>query len=301
MNLFGKKTTDPSELYRPTDGDLSNKQLAISVWLLKHKETFASIGTFSLVLWCIITVGYSTYRWAEYAVLGYWQDKRLLAESAALVQPYGDAQSLYSAQPLKVSAPSVITNTNDTYDLVSTITNPNTRHIARITFVYTYSGRTADQHTIAILPGSKQVAAELGITKNGYPTNPSIRIISTAWQRISPHTIFDVPSFMAERLAIETKAVSYTSANSLSAPTDQLQFTLFNNSAYSYYQVNGYVLVYNANGIVGIRPLSIDRFMSLEERAFDLRFLYSLNGVTEIEFLPLVNIFDPNSFIKPQE
>jgi hypothetical protein len=299
MNLFGKKTTDPSELYRPTEGDLTNKQIAISVWLLKHKETFASIGTFALVLWCIVTVGYSSYRWAEYAILGYWQDKRLLAESASLVQPYGDAQSLYSAQPLKISTPSVITSADNTYDLVSTLTNPNIRHIAFVTFAYTLSNTTTPTKTVAILPGQKQIAAELGFTTNVYPNKPALRLLSTKWQRISPHTIFDVPEYTNERLQIETKNVSHIPAGSLSGPTDRVLFTLHNQSAYSFYQVNGYIVIYTGNSMVGIRPLTVDRFLSDEAREFDIRFLSPLGQVENVEFFPLVNIFDPNSFIAP--
>ncbi len=299
MNLFGKKSTDPSELYRPTDGDLSNKQLALSVWLLKHKETFASVGTFALVLWCIITVGYSTYRWTEYAALGYWQDKRLLAESASLIQPYGDAQSLYTAQPLKISTPSVITSADDTYDLVSTITNPNARHIAFVTFAYTLSNTTTLTKTIAILPGQKQIAAELGFRTTVYPNRPALRLLSTKWQRISPHTIFDVPSYTKERLNIETTDVSHIPAGALSGPTDRLLFTLHNKSAYSFYQVNGYITVQTDTETVGIRPLTLDRFLSDEARTFDIRFLSSLGQVENVEFFPLVNIFDPSSFIAP--
>ncbi len=299
MNLFSKKQNDPSEFYRPTDGDLSNKQLALSVWLLKHKETFASMGTFALVLWCIVTVGYSTYRWAEYAVLGYWQDKRLLAESASLIQPYGDAQSLYSAQPLKISSPSVITSGDDTYDLISTVTNPNMRHIAFVTFAYALSNTTTPAKTIAILPGQKQVATELGLHTGIYPNKPTLRIISTKWQRISPHTIFDVPSYTRERLQIETKDVSHIPAGSLSGPTDRVLFTLHNTGAYSFYQVNGYITIHTGGGMVGIRPLTLDRFLSDEARTFDIRFLSSLGQVENIEFFPLVNIFDPNSFIAP--
>jgi hypothetical protein len=299
MNLFGKKSTDPSELYRPTDGDLSNNQLALSVWLLKHKESFASMGMFALVLWCVVTVGYSTYRWTEYAVLGYWQDKRLLSESASLVQSYGEAQSLYTAQPLKISAPSVITSADDTYDLVSIITNPNTRHVAFVTFTYALSNTTTPTKTIAILPGQKQVAAELGFDTTVYPNRPALRIISTKWQRISPLDVFDVPTYTKQRLRIETTDVSHTPAGSLSGPTDRLLFTLRNQSAYSFYQVNGYIAVYTGSSIVGIRPLTLDRFLSEEAREFDIRFLSSLGQVDNIEFFPLINIFDPNSFIAP--
>ncbi len=297
MNFFGKKPTDPSTLYQPTDGDLSNKQLAISVWLLKHKETFVSIGTFSLVLWCIISVGYSTYRWAEYAILGYWQDKKLLAEQASLTQT--NTQTFYSTKPLNISAPTVVVSADDTYDLVSTITNPNTRHIAFVTFTYALSNTTTPTKTIAILPGQKQLAAELGLSTNIYPNKPSFRILSTKWQRISPHTIFDVPSYTKERLHIETTDVSHIPAGGLSGPTDRLLFTLHNKSAYSFYQVNGYIAIYTSNTLTGIRPITIDRFLSDEARTFDIRFLSSLGQVETIEFFPLVNIFDPNSFIAP--
>lgn len=299
MNFFGKKSSDPVAFYQPTDGDLTNKQIAISVWLLKHKETFASMGTFALVLWCILTVGYSSYRWAEYAILGYWQDKRLLAENASLVQSYEDIQSLYSAQPLKISSPSVITSADDTYDFISTISNPNIRHIAFVTFAYTLSNTTTPTKTIAILPGQKQLAAELGFETRIYPNKPALRILSTRWQRISPHTIFDVPTYTDERLQIETKNVSHIPAGSLSGPTDRVLFTLHNQSAYSFYQVNGYIVIYTSSGMSGIRPLTVDRFLSDEAREFDIRFLSPLGQVESIEFFPLVNIFDPNSFMAP--
>lgn len=299
MNLFGKKQPDPSELYRPTDGGLSNNQLALSVWILKHRESFASMGTFALVLWCVVTVGYSTYRWTEYAILGYWQDKQLLTENASLIQSYGDVQSLYSAQPLKISAPSVITSADDTYDFVSIITNPNIRYVAFVTFAYALNNTTTPAKTIAILPGQQQVAAELGFNTTIYPSGPALRIISTKWQRISPHDVFDVPSYTNERLRIEATDVSHIPAGALSGPTDRLLFTLRNQSAYSFYQVNGYIIVYTGSSIVGVRPLTLDRFLSEETREFDIRFLSSLGQVDSIEFFPLVNIFDQSSFIAP--
>lgn len=299
MNLFTKKPTDPSALYRPTDGDLTNKQIAISVWLLKHKEMFISIGTFSLILWSIVTIGYSSYRWAEYAIVGYRQDTRLLAESASLIQPYDNLQSIYSARPLNITSPTIIVSGDSIYDITTFATNPNQRHIAFVTFLYTFSNTTTEEKTIAILPGQKQALAELGIQHNGYPNTPTLRILSTKWQRISPHAIFEVEPYTKERLNIELKDITYNAASSVSTPTDQLQFTLLNNSAYSFYQVNGYIVIYNADGVSGIRPITIDRFTSLEERSFDFRFIYPLNGVQEIEFLPLVNIFDQSTFIKP--
>lgn len=300
MNFFRKDAPHPSAIYNPTDDDdLSNKQLAISMWILRHKQGVFDFGIFLLALWCVISIGYSTYRWMEYAILGYWQDKRLLSESLNLIQPYENIQTVYTAQPLQIYTPEVLTSADNTYDMFSLITNPNTKHIAYVTYTFILSNTTTPEKTIAILPGKKQFATELGYTTSIYPANPTLRIVSTQWQRISPHSVFDVPAYTDEHLNIETLDMLYTPAGVLPGSSDSISFTLHNKSAYSFYQINGYLVARSGGSIIAIRPLSIERFLSDEQRTFDLRFLSPLGNVEDIEFFPLVNIFDPQSYITP--
>jgi hypothetical protein len=299
MNFFHKDKPHPSTVYNPTDDDLSNKQLAISMWILRYKQRVFDFGIFLLALWCVVSVSYSTYKWMEYAILGYWQDKRLLNESINLVQPYEDMQTSYTAQPLQISTPEVLTSADNTYDIFALITNPNTKHIAYVTYTFIFSNTTTPEKTIAILPGKKQFATELGYPTTIYPYNPTLRIISTRWQRISPHIIFDVSAYTDEHLNIETRDVLHTPAGTTSGSSDSISFTLHNKSAYSFYQINGYLVVRSNGTIIAIRPLSIERFLSDEQRTFDLRFLSPLEDVENIEFFPLINIFDPQAYISP--
>ena len=73
------KTPDKFSRYVDPTGEFSNRELKLSVFYLKHKLLLQKIGKNVLIVWCVVSVGYSFGYWVYYFSFGYFEDQKIAA------------------------------------------------------------------------------------------------------------------------------------------------------------------------------------------------------------------------------
>lgn len=291
---------DKASEYRPLEGGMTYKKLWLATWYLKNKFLFQKIGLGILIGWCVFSVGYSGYRWAEYFILGYWEDLDLLEVQVAEVPNYQAIQPRYSAQDIQFDHFQVFDGIGNKYDFVTETTNQNKNWIAEVFYKYVFAGGETEEMKIVLLPGSHVPLVFLGHESENYPVQARLEIIGIDWQKINPHEVSGVENFLSERLMFGVSPFQFTRASSSDLPVNRLEFTLTNDSAYSYWQVLFYVVLINGGQTEGVIQLDVDEFKSGEELEVDLRLVNTSLQVNDIQVIPVVNIFDKEVYMEPE-
>ena len=77
-----------------------------------------------------------------------------------------------------------------------------------------------------------------------------------------------------------------------------LTFTAENDSAYSFWDVGFYALLYKGSQLASINYLDAEKFKSGESRDLQIQFYEGLPTITKTEIIPEVNIFDQDAYMK---
>ena len=296
-----KTAKDLAALYRPASEDVSYRGLKIAEWYLRNTMTLRKIGIAALLLWSAATIGYSGIRWGQYVFSGYFQDRDLLLSQIGGFPNYAASQPLYRAHALSVGRPLVFRAGTGKVDFAAEATNPNERWIARVRYKFVFGGGETDAFETLLLPQSSHPIAVFGHETDVFPTGVRLEIADIKWRRVDPHRVPDVSSYVSERLLFAAEDVRFVRAERGDLPTDRLQFTLANNSAYGYWQALFYVALYDGDVLSGVVPLTLEQFRSGDIREIDLRFIPDSLSVTDIQAIPLIDVFDSSVYMEPGE
>lgn len=288
--------------FQAPDGELTGKELFLSEWFLKHKLLLGRIGTIVLGVIAFGLLGFSSWKWGEYLIIGYDEDRRLVEEQVALFQNYEALQPLYAAQDITVSPPAVFRSAPGKYDFIAAVVNPNEQHVVLLQYQFIFPGWETSVAETTILPGERRPIALFGVEIPSTPTNVRLSLISEKYRRIDSHLIPNARAFAEERIKFRGDRVQFFErflGDGASVP--RVTFDLSNDSAYSYWQPAFYIELLSGGNTIGAASLILDRFLSGEKRAIDLRLFGDVRGVTDIRLSPVVNVFDPSVYMAPGE
>lgn len=298
---FLDKTKGGFSTYQPTEEELTNRQLTAVTWYVRNRALLEKIGTGLLILFCIVTVGYSTVKWGEYFIFGYFDDQVAAQRQVAEFPNYRRIQALYGAAPLAYGRVDVLRGSSEKFDFLTSIRNPNERWIAAVTYHYEFVGGRTDAATTIILPGQQHVLAELGVEHSSFPSQARLVVEETNWSHISAHLITDVPEYVDERLKMNLDNLTYSRGRAGESPENTIRFSISNDSAYSYWNADFYAILLNGSQIVGIRPLLYKEFLSGQTRESELRLINIADRVSDIELITDINVFNRTEFILPED
>lgn len=288
------KTESKLSRYIDPTGEFSNRELQVGGWYLRHKQGLYQIFVGILITWCVIMVGFSSYRWAEYLIVGYWQDEDMRVAQTQEFVNYTLLQPAYSARPLQIEGADVYASAKEKYDFVTTVKNPNPEFVARVTYKYEFTGGETEVREQMVLPLREQLLPILGHTSDFSPNNFQLTLLKVRWQRVNEHQIPDANAYIGERLNFSLSPVSSTPAT-VDLPA-RVQFRIQNNSAYSLWEPVFWVEL-EENGLrQGVSLVTLRQFRSGESREVEIRPL-SLSNVTNVRIIPVINVFDRRVFM----
>lgn len=287
--------------YIDVTGELPNQELAAGEWYVRHREGLRRIGVGFLVVWSVITIGYSGYRWAEYLFVGYQADQRLLVDAIVNAPNYSSLNAVRGAKDPMISAVDIYAPMPKKYDFVAIVRNPNSRFLGLVTYKFIYPGGETPVKTTVLLPQTERPVAFFGYDSEQFPTAAQLVIQSVRWQRVNSHAIPNIANYMANRLMFPIEGVNFSRANQAGGiPVPRLTFDITNASAYSYWQPVFYLALLAGDQPVGYAYLSLDQFKAGEKRAIDLRLFSDRITVTDIRVFPVLNIFDRSVYMLPE-
>ena len=297
--MFGKKKVDNLSRYVDPSGGISNRQLRFGEWYVSHKMIFGKISVGLLAAWCALSIGFSVFSWGNYIFFGYNEDQQNLREQTQLVADYTAIQSTYVPRPPQVNNVLVFNSAPGRYDFVAQLKNSNERWVANVRYFFTFSGAKTQVHETTLLPGESRPVVVFGHESSVYPASSKFIIESIAWDRVNPHRIRDVASYMKPRLDFSAEDVTTLEAGLGGASTHQVSFNLVNNTAYSYWEPEFYVEILNGGQLSGVIYMALDGIQAGEAVPVDLRSFADELPVSSIGIAPVINIFDPDVYIDP--
>lgn len=298
MQTMTEKKTNLSG-YTAGEYELSNKQLKTAAWLVRNRRNLYITRVVFLVLFCVATVGYSTIQWGEYLIFGFFDDRAMFEQQLREIENYERLHPIYGARPIEVIRSTVLRAGNNKYDFVTEVVNPNDRWVARVRYKYVYSGGETKESSAVILPGQIHLLPIFGFERSSFPAQGRLVIVDTTWASIPAKRVPDAPGYIAERINFLLEDVSYGLTRTDGAPANSVFFRLHNASAYSYWQADFLVAFFDRGSMVAVRPLVLDEFLSEERREVDFRLTGSTDRVSEVEVIPVINVFDTSIFIDP--
>jgi len=288
------------KLSRYTDptGEFTNRELKTAEWYLKHKLLLQNIVKWFLILLCVITIGYSFSYWIYYFAYGYFKDQQMYARQTQELQNYTNIQPMYSAQDLQVGNVDAYNSVSSLYDFSARVVNPNERWIATVHYKFAFAGGETPIKKTVIWPKSERPVMYFGYESGSYPNYLRFVIEKVEWQRINPHSSLNIPNFIAERSKISVENLIFTpSSRSAGILNNMISFSLFNDTAYNFWDPEFYVELKDGAQTVGYIYLALEKFKAGEERRVDLRSWVDNLNVSDIVLWPAFNIFDKTEYM----
>lgn len=296
LYMLDKKRKSKLSQYVDTTGEFSTRNLKLAEWYLKHKLLLRKIFIDSLIVIDIIFVGYSLYGWTKYLVFDYFSTEQLLVD---LTLPPSQAYNRFAPENIQIQNVYAFDSGNDKYDFVATVINPNPRWRVKVQYRFFYGGGETKIAETYVSPAGENVLAIFGVELFSVPTNIKVEVVGMRWERISPHRIADVVKFIQERNMFDLVKVDFTqSRESKGIYTHTIEFDITNNSIYSFWLSEFYVIYLNNQSPVGARKIQVEKFESGQTRSIELKSFAGSLMVTGVHLVPAMDIFDENNYMR---
>lgn len=296
--MFKKKAEDKLSQYEDPIGGFSSRDLRLATWYVKHKEQLRAVGIACLVIFDIALITFGFWGWAEYAIIGYRQDRQMLANQIFEVENYAAQQARYGARELQFGTTAVYQSGTDRYDFVVDVENSNTRWVADITYQFSYNGGVTDEQTMTLMPGARQPLVVFGVESVGTPSALRFQPLSISWRSIDPHIVPDPAAYLTKRNVFVPGDVSFFFANDADTGGHRIMFSVLNNSVFSYWEPQFIVELRDGDIRQGLLLVTLDEFRAGEIRTVDLQSFATNLFVSDIVLHPLIHFFDANEYME---
>ncbi|PIR04408.1 MAG: hypothetical protein COV59_00995 [Candidatus Magasanikbacteria bacterium CG11_big_fil_rev_8_21_14_0_20_39_34] len=286
--------------YKDPSGEFTNAELQAATWYVRHKLLLQKIGLSLLIFFCLVTGIYGVGGFAVYFLSGYFQDKTNLQLQVAEIQSFSTLHDKIVVENLRIRPAEIYSHTQDRYDFLAQVTNPNKKQIARITYRFVYNGGATEVSQAVLPPGAERFITFFGHQEDFFPFGERLEIQKVEWRRVDPHDIPDAIEYTKARDTFSLSDFHFVQAGTQGSglQNNSIRFSVTNETAYSFYEAEFYVKLLNGEQLVGILPLYIDNFRSFEIKELDLRFGTGISSVSDIEVVPTTNVFDGSVYMK---
>ncbi len=279
-----------------TNGDnhLTEKQLKMGYWLTVNRPKLYQALIIFLIVFNVAFGGYSLYKWGDYLVNGYLADQAMLKEISRPLTNFKNLKEHFAAKQIVIEGVNTFVS-GAKVDAVALLNNPNNDFIVRFDYDFVFGGGKTELRRAFLLPNESRPVTELGIKDLNGEANIEIKNID--WERISNHKIKNPRDYISQRKNFETGNFKFTPAVALGLTENRISFNVFNNSLFSYWQVDLVVLLKNGESVIGAEVVGVDNFKSEEKRLVELAIDPRLYP-TSIEVYPSINVFDEKVYSK---
>jgi hypothetical protein len=309
MVIFGSNKTINSqesakkkpifESYVDPSGDFSSKRLKYSLWFVTHKVFLRKASFVFLILISVVFWGLSIWWWGDYISYEIRDRSQLIKALVSSTKNTFQKSTAFSPRPIVVTNSFVTPGGVDKYDLGAEVANPNDRFVVFVDYYFVVDGEKTSVQKTTLLPNETRPFMYFGLKKTSAPSAPLLVFERIAWQRIQSQTVVNTSLWQKERLDFSIKDFAFTRAETAGVSSNQINFVLVNHSSFSYGDAHFYVMLFSQQSIVGVLPLEVVNFKSLESRSIDLRSFVTNLDVSEVKVYPLINVYNKSVFIVP--
>ncbi|OGY49412.1 MAG: hypothetical protein A3D39_02640 [Candidatus Buchananbacteria bacterium RIFCSPHIGHO2_02_FULL_39_17] len=265
-------------------------KLKASYWYVTHKLLLRKILVGFLIFLNLVFYSYSLYLGLLIFVVQDPLLKQDLNQLSGNLIDYRYFHEINRPIPLEILDSAVLGSRDGRFDYILKVRNPNLKLTAAKALFQLVAGSQvmAEKHSF-ILPGEEKYIAFFGLESSA-DTAPAIRLAQVNWRRVSNYEDFRQQRFQFSSNEVEFKNAGVGSSSSA---VSTLNFKITNQSAYNYWQVGVYMVLFSGDQVVGANYLALDNFKSGETRPVEMRWYESLSYVSRVDIIPEVNILDP--------
>ena len=180
-------------------------------------------------------------------------------------------------------------------DAIALLENQNSDWIMIVSSGFSTSEGFKAAQDIIIPPQSKRVTGVFGL--GAADAGAQFQVTGVKYERVSMRDVGDLAKYTSERMQFLFGEEQYFSSGG-DQNFDRLQVVLTNNSSFNFYEVGVQVVMYSDSQILGFEQISLSNVISGQTRILDIHSLPRGITPTRIEFIPVVNIFDAQTFLK---
>lgn len=286
-----------------TNSNLTIKEIKLAQWLQGHKFLFKRLLTIGLITTNLVIWVIAIYHLSLFLIYRKAYQETILGLTKNLINFQVDHERLrpvpliISNETLLFIGRSSIEPSKTLYDLVAEIENPNdVWMINSLEAEFTLDGQKAPA-TLFLLPNEKKYLYSLNQAVEGRVQTISLEIQKFNWQRIRPEkrTQLDI---LKNLVFEEINFIPPMIVNQKITPA-QIKFKANNKSAYSFWQVNAQIALYQGSKIVDFYVMPIKNWLANQSQQLEINLVKPVEFVSQIKIIPDINLLDENVFIKP--
>lgn len=180
-------------------------------------------------------------------------------------------------------------------DAIALLENQNVDWIVTVSSGFSTTEGFKAAQDVVIPPQSKRVVGVFGLAAT--EAGAQFQVTNVKYERVSVRDTGDIARYTQERMQFVFGEEQYVSSGG-DQNFDRLQVSLTNNSPYNFYEVGVQVVMYSDSQILGFEQVSLSQVVSGQTRMLDIHSLPRGITPSRVEFIPVVNIFDPRTFLK---
>lgn len=268
--------------------NMTPKNLKLGFWILRNKRRLYRIFVIFLGLIAAGTVVYAVYGVIEYNTIGREREKIILYSSGGL--DISDYREQNRPEDLRISTPRALTSSNGT-DLTVRISNTNEKQYAFFDFCFVNFENEACGSDF-ILP---QEQKDLTLLNSTLPAGGDVRFVINRilWQKLKAYEVPDWAAFKDQHLKFEVDNPQFSTYTNEVA---YLEFSVSNNSPFSYFSVPFDVFVRQGDKIMAINRYVVYDFLSRSTRSVRLLWPEGEARGGSVEIVPNLNILDDSIY-----
>lgn len=272
--------------------EVSSWRLKVSYWYVINKLQLKQGLMVFLIALSVVFYSYAGYR---LVVILFIQDKDFQQAVSYLPQDlinYSYFRQVNKPKDLAIVGFDIIASSDQRYDYIVKVRNANLNFVASpVVFQLVEGGRVLAEKTGFVYPGEEKYVGFFGQVPAS-AGGAAVKIARVGWRRYSGFADFSAP-----RLRFETSEIKFKSGQESGIrgqlPVSTLNFKITNNSAYGYWHVGVYLVLFNGSSAVGANYILLDQFESGSTKDVEMKWYEPLAGVAQIQILPEVDILDP--------
>lgn len=278
--------------------NLTERELKFGYWFVTHKLKLRRTLIIVLAAFSAMLYIYSLYYIIDYFFISGVGERRALVELSRGID-YTSLREVRGAKDLNIGLPQVFGGAANRFDLIAKLQNKNKDFYA--TFKYKFIGPGFESPVTAgfALPGEEKYLMLLATPAAARPRALRVELQDLKWQRVSRHEVSNPEEFVRDHMNFLIQNVVYNPALVRdNVVVNTASFTVANNTAYSYWQVDFPVLLLRGGTSQAVNIVRAEKFRSGETRTLEVSWFESLPPVDKVDVGASVNIFDPEVYMK---
>ncbi len=267
-------------------GQLTEKELAVGYWWVTHR---LKIKAALIILSIVFIVGiYANAGWELYKYLMQTPlHQAMLTELTNNLSDYDQIKSSSAPSPLLLGNTLAIGNKNDGYDLITEVENVNPRWwLKEIEYYYVIDGKTTNTMITNVLPADKKYLVIFNYPGTASASNAKLFIKRQLWTRVKDQSQLDSRNRWLKPKITVGDILTNVSSGLLDTRTN---FTIINDSPYSFWELELQIILWQGNRIVGVNALTINDLSAGENRVVEVLWPTSYSGDIKTEVLVYPN------------